>query len=90
MSGRFSTHWIKRHAIELCKSLTREKRIERDHGSATVTILQALVMPRGCVEETAVAPAGRERGALTAGVEVLPAIIQDWQIYFVARYMLDA
>ncbi|GAA3903325.1 hypothetical protein GCM10023084_64790 [Streptomyces lacrimifluminis] len=44
----------------------------------------------GCVEETAVAPADRERVTLAAGVEVLPVITQGWQIYFVARYMLDA
>lgn len=46
--------------------------------------------PRGCVEEIAVAPAGRERVTLAAGVEVLPVITQGWRIYFVARYMLDA
>ncbi|MGW2283478.1 hypothetical protein [Streptomyces phaeochromogenes] len=44
----------------------------------------------GCVEETAVAPAGRESVTLAAGVEALPVTTQDWQIYFVARYMLDA
>ncbi|MFD9426870.1 MULTISPECIES: hypothetical protein [unclassified Streptomyces] len=44
----------------------------------------------GCVEEIAVAPAGRERVTLAGGVEVLPVITQGWQIYFVARYMLDA
>jgi len=44
----------------------------------------------GCVEEIAVAPAGRERVTLAAGVEVLPVITQSRQIYFVARYMLDA
>lgn len=27
---------------------------------------------------------------LAAGMEVLPVITQGWQIYFVARYMLDA
>lgn len=47
-------------------------------------------MPRGRVEETAVAPAGRERVALAAGVEALSVITQGWQIYFVARYILDA
>lgn len=44
----------------------------------------------GCVEEIAVAPAGRESVTLAAGVEVLPVITQGRQIYFVARYMLDA
>ncbi|MDX3841512.1 hypothetical protein [Streptomyces europaeiscabiei] len=44
---------------------------------------------RARVEETAVAPAGRERVTLAAGMEALPAT-QHWQIYFVARYMLDA
>lgn len=29
-------------------------------------------MPRGCVEETAVTPAGREKVTLAAGVEALP------------------
>lgn len=46
--------------------------------------------PRGCVEETTVAPAGRERVTPAAGVKVLPVIARGWQIYFVARYMLDA
>ncbi|MDX2527666.1 hypothetical protein [Streptomyces europaeiscabiei] len=44
---------------------------------------------RARVEETAVAPAGRERVTLAAGMEALP-VTQHWQIYFVARYMLDA
>lgn len=33
---------------------------------------------------------GRERVTLAAGVEVLPVITQGWQIYFVARYIIDA
>ncbi|MFI0777379.1 hypothetical protein [Streptomyces sp. NPDC021212] len=35
--------------------------------------------PRGGVDETAVAHAGRERVVLAAGVEALPMISQDWR-----------
>jgi hypothetical protein len=34
-------------------------------------------------------PRGREAMTLAADMEVLLVIPQDWQIYFVARYMLD-
>jgi hypothetical protein len=35
-------------------------------------------------------PAGRERVTLAAGVQELPVAARCWQIYFAARYMLDA
>lgn len=45
--------------------------------------------PRGGVEETDAAPAGRERETLTAGMEALTTIVQG-HAYLVARYILGA
>ncbi len=49
VSGRDGTRWIERHLGEANDSLTRKKRIDHDHGSLLVTVLQALVMRRSSV-----------------------------------------